>query len=98
MAALEVSLPPLVLRNPLLSASGTFGHGLEMATFVAPSELGGLVSKTVTRLPRPGNPQPRICETEAGFLNSIGLENRGLEAYIARRRSRLMRGGRHVAS
>lgn len=82
MAQLEVSLPPLTFRNPLLSASGTFGHGLEMATFVPPSALGGLVSKTVTLEPRAGNPQPRICETEAGFLNSIGLENRGLDAYL----------------
>lgn len=82
MALLEVSLPPLTLRNPLLSASGTFGHGLEMANFASPSLLGGLVSKTVTLKPRPGNPQPRISETEAGFLNSIGLENRGIEAYL----------------
>jgi len=82
MADLEVSLSSLTLRNPLLSASGTFGHGLELANIVAPSLVGGLVSKTVTLLPRAGNPQPRICETEGGFLNSIGLENRGLEAYV----------------
>jgi dihydroorotate dehydrogenase (NAD+) catalytic subunit len=82
MADLEVSLASLTLRNPLLSASGTFGHGLEMENVVSPSLVGGLVSKTVTLKPRPGNPQPRICETEAGFLNSIGLENRGLDAYL----------------
>jgi dihydroorotate dehydrogenase (NAD+) catalytic subunit len=82
MADLSVSLPPLTLRNPILSASGTFGHGLEMQHIVPPALVGGLVSKTVTLRPRPGNPLPRICETEAGFLNSIGLENRGLAAYV----------------
>jgi dihydroorotate dehydrogenase (NAD+) catalytic subunit len=82
MADVSVSLPPLSLRNPILSASGTFGHGLEMQHIVPPSLVGGLVSKTVTLRPRPGNPLPRICETEAGFLNSIGLENRGLAAYV----------------
>src|SRR5436853_7861017 len=82
MARLEVQLPPLLLRNPILSASGTFGHGLEMQHIAPPENVGGLVSKTVTLAPRPGNPNPRICETEAGFLNSIGLENRGIEAYL----------------
>jgi dihydroorotate dehydrogenase (NAD+) catalytic subunit len=82
MPQLAVCLPPLELRNPILSASGTFGHGLEMQQFAPPELLGGLVSKTVTPRPRPGNAQPRICETEAGFLNSIGLENRGIDAYV----------------
>ncbi len=82
MASLAVSLAGLELRNPVLSASGTFGHGLEMQHFAPPRLLGGLVSKTVTLAPRPGNPLPRICETEAGLLNSIGLENRGLEYYL----------------
>lgn len=83
MANLATALGPLILRSPILSASGTFGHGLEMKHFAPPERLGALVSKTVTREPRPGNPSPRIRETEAGFLNSIGLENRGVEAYIA---------------
>jgi dihydroorotate dehydrogenase (NAD+) catalytic subunit len=82
MANLAVSLAGLPLRNPILSASGTFGHGLEMQHLVDVSRLGGLVSKTVTLRPRPGNPLPRIRETEAGFLNSIGLENRGIDAYL----------------
>jgi dihydroorotate dehydrogenase (NAD+) catalytic subunit len=82
MARLEAFLPPLVLRNPILSASGTFGHGLEMQHIAPPERVGALVSKTVTLAPRPGNPNPRICETEAGFLNSIGLENRGIQAYL----------------
>ncbi len=82
MASLGVILAGLELRNPVLSASGTFGHGLEMQHLAPPQLLGGLVSKTVTLRPRPGNPHPRICETEAGLLNSIGLENRGIEAYV----------------
>jgi dihydroorotate dehydrogenase (NAD+) catalytic subunit len=83
MAHLAVRVAGLELRNPLLSASGTFGHGLEMQGFCPPHLVGGLVSKTVTLRPRHGNPHPRICETEAGLLNSIGLENRGIEAYLA---------------
>ncbi len=82
MASLDVDCGGLALRNPILSASGTFGHGLEMQHFAPPHTLGGLVSKTVTLKPRPGNPHPRIAETEAGLLNSIGLENRGIEAYL----------------
>ncbi len=83
MPDLKVKLGPLELRNPVLSASGTYGHGLEMCHFTPPERLGGLVSKTVTPRPRPGNAAPRICETEAGLINSIGLENRGLDAYVA---------------
>jgi dihydroorotate dehydrogenase (NAD+) catalytic subunit len=79
---LAVVVAGLRLRNPVLSASGTFGHGLEMRHLAPPEKLGGLVSKTVTLAPRPGNPHPRICETEAGLLNSIGLENRGIDAYL----------------
>lgn len=82
MADLSVQLAALELRSPILSASGTFGHGLEMQNIVPVAAVGGLVSKTVTRAPRPGNPMPRIAETEAGFLNSIGLENRGIKSYL----------------
>jgi len=82
MADLSIRLGSLSLRNPVLSASGTYGHGLEMQHFTAPAALGAWVSKTVTLEPRPGNPAPRIAETQAGFLNSIGLENRGVEHYI----------------
>ncbi len=82
MVDLSVEIAGLRLRNPILSASGTFGHGLEMGGLVAPELLGAWVSKTVTVNPRPGNPSPRIAETEAGLLNSIGLENRGLEHYL----------------
>jgi len=82
MPDLAVQLGPLRLRNPILSASGTYGHGLEMCHFTPPEAIGGLVSKTVTLRPRAGNPAPRICETEAGLINSIGLENRGIDHYL----------------
>ena len=82
MVDLSVDLCGLRLENPLLSASGTFGHGLEMGVFVPPEALGAWVSKTVTPDPRHGNPAPRIHETEAGFLNSIGLENKGVDHYL----------------
>jgi dihydroorotate dehydrogenase (NAD+) catalytic subunit len=82
MPSLAVRLGTLRLRNPLLSASGTFGHGLEMGGFCAPAGIGGLVSKTVTLEPRGGNPAPRLCETEAGLINSIGLENKGIAQYL----------------
>jgi len=84
MARLAVEIAGLHLESPILSASGTFGHGLEMGGFVRPLALGAWVSKTVTLRPRAGNPMPRIAETEAGFLNSIGLENRGVTSYLAR--------------
>ncbi len=81
MADLSISFGGLELRNPILSASGTFGHGAEMRFMTPPETLGGLVGKSVSLRPRAGNPAPRICETRAGFLNSIGLENRGVDAY-----------------
>ncbi len=82
MVDLSTTLAGLTFQNPLMSASGTFGHGVEMTGMVPFESLGAWVSKTVTWDPRPGNPLPRIHETEAGFLNSIGLENRGIEHYI----------------
>jgi dihydroorotate dehydrogenase (NAD+) catalytic subunit len=67
----------LRLKNPVLTASGTFGQGLEYAELIDVSRLGAIVNKGTTRNPRPGNPQYRIAETPAGILNSIGLENPG---------------------
>ena len=82
MADLRTSIGTLSLRNPVMSASGTYGHGMESQFLAPPSSVGALVSKTVTLRPRHGNPVPRICETEAGFLNSIGLENKGVAYYV----------------
>lgn len=79
---LEVSLASLKLKNPVLSASGTFGHSLEMSPYVDFSKMGAIVLKTVTRKPRGGNPPPRLFETASGLMNSIGLENHGIEYFI----------------
>ncbi len=79
---LRVSLGPLQLANPVLTASGTFGYGLEFADFVDLSRLGGIVVKGLSLKPRPGNPPPRLAETPCGLLNAIGLENVGVEKFI----------------
>jgi len=78
---LSVRIGPLVLRNPILTASGTFGYGDEYAHVVDLAAIGGVVTKTVTVKPRPGNAPQRVAETAAGMLNSIGLENVGLERF-----------------
>lgn len=78
---LSVSLGRLRLPNPILTASGTFGYAREMQAFVDLSRLGGIVPKTVTVSPRIGNTPWRTVETSAGLLNSIGLDNDGLEAF-----------------
>lgn len=84
---LSVDLAPghkrsLVLSNPVMTASGTFGNGLEYLRIFDIQRLGAIVSKAVTLSPRPGNPQPRVAETAAGMLNSIGLQNIGLRALV----------------
>lgn len=84
MAQLQVQLNRLTLRNPILVASGTFGYAREMAAFVDFSKLGGIVPKTVTGEPRIGNPPPRTVETSSGMLNSIGLDNDGIETFITK--------------
>lgn len=80
---LAVELGRLSLKNPILVASGTFGYAREMLPFVNLTELGGIVPKTVTAKPRAGNPTPRIVETAAGMLNAIGLDNDGLDYFLA---------------
>lgn len=81
---LDVRLGRLRLPNPIMVASGTFGYAREMAGFVDLSRLGAILPKTITQDPRPGNPPPRTVETTAGLLNSIGLDNDGIEAFLAR--------------
>ena len=81
---LSVSLGRLHLPNPILVASGTFGYGREMAGFVDLSRLGGIVPKTITPLPRPGNVPWRTVETAAGLLNSIGLDNDGIDSFLVK--------------
>src|SRR3954454_20881730 len=82
MADLSVTLGRLSLRNPVLTASGTFGYAREMAGVVDFARLGGVIPKTVTRQPRAGNPPPRTVETPSGMLNAIGLDNDGIEHFI----------------
>lgn len=79
---LRTSVGALDLANPVLVASGTFAYGREMARLYDLSLLGGIVSKTITELPRAGNPPPRVCETVGGMLNSIGLPNPGVDAFL----------------
>ena len=80
---LSVTLGRFTLPNPILVASGTFGYAREMEGIVDLSRLGGILPKTITKEPRPGNPPWRTVETAAGLLNSIGLDNDGLDAFIA---------------
>lgn len=80
---LSVALGPLKLKNPVMTASGTFGFGSEWADFYDLSRLGAIMVKAVTVKPRLGNPMPRMVETPAGTLNAIGLQNPGLDAFIA---------------
>lgn len=82
VSRLNVALNRLQLANPILVASGTFGYAREMQAFVPFEKLGGLIPKTITPQPRMGNPPPRTVETSAGMLNSIGLDNDGLDAFI----------------
>ncbi len=80
---LRVALGPLTLPNPVLVAAGTFGYGLEFARAVPLKRLGGVIIKTLTRRPREGNPPPRLVETPSGMLNAVGLQNIGLESFLA---------------
>jgi dihydroorotate dehydrogenase (NAD+) catalytic subunit len=79
---MAVQVLGLTFSSPVLCASGTFGYGREFAELCDFRALGGLVTKGISLEPRPGNPAPRICETAAGMLNSIGLANVGLEAFL----------------
>jgi dihydroorotate dehydrogenase (NAD+) catalytic subunit len=79
---LAVSLCGIALRNPVLAASGTFGYGVEFERLADLNALGGLVVKGLSREPMDGNPPPRIWEAQAGMLNSIGLQNIGVRAFV----------------
>ena len=82
MSDLRVNLAGLELRNPIVSASGTFGFGREYAAFYPLSRLGAVSAKGLTLLPRSGNMPPRIAETPSGMLNSVGLQNPGVEGFL----------------
>lgn len=80
---LTAKLGPLTLSNPVMPAAGTFGSGREFAEYFDLRELGAIVPKTVTLTPRKGNPPPRLWETASGLLNSIGLQNPGLDHFLS---------------
>ena len=80
---MRVTLAGMTMKNPVVVASGTFGFGREYSQFFDLSELGGICAKGLTLLPREGNPAPRIAETPMGILNSVGLQNPGVDAFIA---------------
>ncbi len=79
---LTTQIKGLKFKNPITVASGTFGTTDEYAGYVDPVKLGAIITKTITVKPRAGNPMPRICETPAGMLNAIGLQNKGLEDFL----------------
>jgi dihydroorotate dehydrogenase (NAD+) catalytic subunit len=80
-----VALAGLDLRNPVMTASGTFGYGEEFSAYVDLERLGAFITKGLSLKPRPGNPTPRIVETSAGMLNAIGLQNVGIDAFIEKK-------------
>lgn len=81
MANLSVKVGSLELKNPVMTASGTFGYGLEFADFIDLNRLGGFVVKGTTYVPREGNDYPRMAETVGGMLNCVGLQNKGVEYF-----------------
>ena len=81
MASLKVQIKDLELKNPVMSASGTFGYGLEFSDFVDLNELGGIIVKGTTLTPREGNDYPRMAETPMGMLNCVGLQNKGVDYF-----------------
>lgn len=82
MANLEVNIGALKLKNPVLTASGTFGYGEEFADFIDLNRLGGFIVKGTTLNHREGNPYPRMAETPSGMLNAVGLQNKGVDYFI----------------
>ncbi len=88
---LATTLCGVSLRNPVLAASGTFGYGIEFETIVDLNTLGGIVTKGLSREPIAGNPSPRLWHTEGGMMNSVGLQNVGVEAFIRDKLPKLRR-------
>jgi len=88
-----VTIGPVTFANPYFAASGCFGYGLEYAEFIKPWELGAIATKTITLEPRAGNSLPRLRETPAGLLNSIGLQNVGLQRYLNEKLPALVAAG-----
>ena len=81
---LSVDFAGVTMKNPVTTASGTFGSGAEYGEYVDLSRLGAVTTKGVTNVPWPGNPTPRVCETYGGMLNAIGLQNPGIDVFVER--------------
>lgn len=96
MIDLTVQIGRLTLKNPVMTASGTFGYADEFSDLVDLNQIGAIVTKTVTPKPRPGNPPRRIVELPGGMLNSIGLPNLGIDDFIAEKMPFLQSIGTHV--
>lgn len=94
----RVELAGIPLRNPVLTASGTFGYGSEFAPFMDLREIGGFVGKSLTLEPRHGNPPPRIAEVRSGMLNAISIENVGLRAFLEEKLPEIPEGVVVIAS
>lgn len=84
MSKMNVNLAGVELKNPVMTASGTFGSGTEYSEFVDLNKLGAVVTKGVANVPWPGNPTPRVTETASGMLNAIGLQNPGIDVFCER--------------
>lgn len=96
MPSTDVTIADVTFKNPVLTASGTFGYGLECGAFVDVSQLGAVITKSISRKPRDGNPPQRIAETAGGMLNSIGLANVGVDAFLSEKLPELRRLGATV--
>lgn len=84
MSRMNVNLAGVELKNPVMTASGTFGSGVEYSEFVDLNRLGAVVTKGVANVPWSGNPTPRVTETASGMLNAIGLQNPGIDVFCER--------------
>ena len=83
MVNTAIQIGDITLKNPVMTASGTYGYGLEYSDFIDLSKLGGIVVKGTTLNPRQGNPYPRMAETPSGMLNAVGLQNKGVEYFCS---------------
>ena len=89
--SLDINIAGIKMKNPIMTASGTFGYGLEYSNLINIKDFGAIVAKTITLEPRIGNPQPRIVEVASGMLNSIGLQNPGAKVFIEEKLPQLKR-------
>ncbi len=95
---MNVQLGPLTLKNPVLSASGTFGYGIELKNFCPPEALGAVITKGISQEPWPGNETPRMAESASGLINAIGLENMGVKAFTQKALPTLKKTGATVGA